>query len=188
MVASSVYGIEALLDQVYATLTGLGYEVWMSHKGTIPIDPARSNFDNCLDAVQQCDLFLGIITGRYGSSAPGELSICHQEIQRAIQLGKPRWFLVHHDVTVARQVLRQFRKGSGWRVKIVGCAVLDDTRIVDMYEEAIWQELPLGQRTGNWAQPFATPDDALRFVATQFEDLDRVRALLERASAGGLDA
>ena len=113
MVSSTVFGIESLLDQVFATLDGLGYEVWMSHKGTIPTNPHRSNFGNCLDAVSECDLFLALITGRYGSTAPGELSITHQEIHRAIALDKLRWFLVHHDVTVARQLLRQFRARTG---------------------------------------------------------------------------
>lgn len=33
MVSSTVYGIEELLERVYAILTNFGYEVWMSHKG-----------------------------------------------------------------------------------------------------------------------------------------------------------
>lgn len=37
MVSSIVYGIEELLNRVYALLTAFGYEVWMSHKGTVQI-------------------------------------------------------------------------------------------------------------------------------------------------------
>jgi hypothetical protein len=37
LVSSTVYGIEELLDRVYTLLTGYGYEVWMSHKGTVPV-------------------------------------------------------------------------------------------------------------------------------------------------------
>lgn len=33
MVSSTVYGIEELLECIYAILTRFGYEVWMSHKG-----------------------------------------------------------------------------------------------------------------------------------------------------------
>jgi hypothetical protein len=36
MVSSTVYGIEELLERIYAILTEFGYEVWMSHKGTVP--------------------------------------------------------------------------------------------------------------------------------------------------------
>jgi hypothetical protein len=86
-------------------LEGYGYEVWMSHKGTIPTNPRKNNFANCLDAVEGCDAFLGIITGQYGSGVEaGKMSITHQEMNRAVQLGKMRWFLVHHDVVVARQL------------------------------------------------------------------------------------
>ena len=67
MVSSCVYGIEELLDRIYTLLTTFGYEVWMSHKGTMPVCSKMSNFENCIQAVARCDLFLGIITPQYGS-------------------------------------------------------------------------------------------------------------------------
>ena len=67
MVSSSVYGIEELLERIYAILTTIGYEVWMSHKGTLPIYSNKSAFENCLYAVEKCDLFLSIISPQYGS-------------------------------------------------------------------------------------------------------------------------
>ena len=57
LVSSTVYGIEELLDRVYTLLTSFGYEVWMSHKGTVPVYPNQTAFESCLHAVQQCDLF-----------------------------------------------------------------------------------------------------------------------------------
>lgn len=44
-----------------------GREVWMSHKGTVPIYPDKTAFESCLLAVERCDLFLAIITSQYGS-------------------------------------------------------------------------------------------------------------------------
>ena len=44
MVSSTVYGIEELLDRIY-TLLIPQYEVWMSHKGTMPVFSKRSAFD-----------------------------------------------------------------------------------------------------------------------------------------------
>ena len=52
MVSSAVYGNEDLLDQIHAMLTKFGYEVWVSHKGTIPVLPDRSAFESCLAAVE----------------------------------------------------------------------------------------------------------------------------------------
>ena len=47
-VSSTVYGIEELLERIYSLLTGFGYEVRMSHKGTLPVISSRSAFENCL--------------------------------------------------------------------------------------------------------------------------------------------
>lgn len=107
MVSSTVYGIEELLEKIYTELTLFKYEVWMSHKGTLPVRSDRTAFENCLAAVDECDLFLVIITPAYGSGRDGaDLSITHQELQRAIARKKPRWLLAHHDVVFARRLLR----------------------------------------------------------------------------------
>ncbi len=58
MVSSTVYGIEELLNRIYTLLTGFHYEVWMSHKGTMPVLSKRTSFENCIKAVERCDLFL----------------------------------------------------------------------------------------------------------------------------------
>ncbi len=184
LVSSAVHGIESLLDQVYAVLDGFGYTVWMSYKGTIPVDPSKSNFENCIAAVDNCDLFLGIITGEYGSGRMGgEDSITHREMLRAIAKDKLRWFLVHHNVDVARQLLKQFRTPTGrWKTgfHLERNPILEDRRIIDMYEAAVRKDVPLGHRTGNWVQPYFTPKDAITFVTTQFESIKRLSPLLGR--------
>ncbi|MGH7136478.1 MAG: DUF4062 domain-containing protein, partial [Pirellulales bacterium] len=93
MVASSVYGFETDLNQLCGVLTGYGYEVWNSHLGTIKNHPGKSNLENGLDAVRQCDVFLGIIRPIYGTGVVGERSITHEEMRLAVSLKKPRWFL-----------------------------------------------------------------------------------------------
>ena len=182
MVSSSIYGMQNLLNQVYAVLKGYGYTVWMSHKGTIPIDSSKSNFDNCLDAVDNCNVFLGIITGRYGTGqVAGQLSITHQEAQRAILRDKPRFFLVHRDVTIARDLLRQYRfdkDGNRLPLAFRRTGVLDDLRILDLYDEVVKDAEPLPERRGNWAQPYFYEPDVLQFLRTQFADVDRIQAML----------
>ena len=182
MVSSSIYGMQNLLNQVYAVLEGYGYTVWVSHKGTIPIDSRKSNFDNCLDAVDNCDVFLGIITGRYGTGqVAGQPSITHQETQRAILRDKPRFFLVHHDVTIARDLLRQYRfdkDGNRLPLAFRRTGVLDDLRILDLYDEVVKDAEPLPERRGNWAQPYFYEPDVLQFLSTQFADVDRIQAML----------
>lgn len=57
MISSTVYGVEELLKRIYTLLTTFGYEVWMSHKGTLPVFSNISALENCLQAVESCDLF-----------------------------------------------------------------------------------------------------------------------------------
>ncbi len=184
MVSSTVYYQESFLDQVFGVLEGLGYTVWMSHAGTLFTDPGLSAFDNCLRAVDACDLFLAIITGRYGSGKQGDgKSITHRELDRAISTGKPAWFLVHSDVAVARQLLRQYKKSQKnlvWSFPFRPTSVLDDLRILQMYEKAMRHHIPLNRRRGNWVQQYYYSTEAIRFIHRQFSDRARVLSLLRQ--------
>ncbi|MCX6141862.1 MAG: DUF4062 domain-containing protein [Ignavibacteriales bacterium] len=187
LVSSTVHRIEDLLDQVYGVLGSLGYKVWMSHKGTIPVHPRKSNFQNCLIAAERCDLFFGIITPFYGSGKAGSgLSITHQEMLKAIKLDKLRWFVAHHHVDFARKLLRQYRffkNGNPKKIKFSKTDVMDDLRVLDMYEAATRDNVPLLSRTGNWVQPYVQSEDVLRFITAQFGDLKRIEQLIEEQKA-----
>ena len=183
MVASTVYHFEDQLDQICAVLAGYGYAVWNSRQGTIPTDPRLSNLDNCIAAARSCDLFLGIIRPFYGSGLVGDTSITHEEFRAALAAGKPNWFLVHRNVTLARQLLKPYlfdESGGRAEFQFKKTAVLDDIRVFDMYEEATRESIPLAERTGNWVQEFGHEQKILQFLEAQFEDIQRVRAICER--------
>lgn len=191
LVSSVVYGYEDLLETIYALLESFGYEVLMSYKGTIPIDPDESAMDSCLQAVDDCDLFLGVILPRYGSGkeTPDGLSITHREAEKAISDNRPRWFLVHEHVAIARQLLSPYRKkdqnGNGTSpfefqagIQFGKTPVLSDVRIIDLIELAMRHDVPdVAERQGNWVQPFGPDDDARLFVTAQFR---RYREVYEK--------
>jgi hypothetical protein len=193
MVASSVYGFQTELDQICGVLLGYGYTVSNSHIGTIVPHPGRSNLDNCLEAVRQCDVFLGIVRPFYGSGKIGPRSITHEEMRLAIELNKPRWFLVHGHVTFARQLLRQYRSFNQgkpwvptWLMKLLGfsrfsfekTAVMDDLRVIDMYDDVTRADQPVAARTGNWAQEFYSLGQALQHIETVFSNPGWVRQVV----------
>ena len=68
MLSTPVYGFENEISQVCILLKYLGYNEWNSHLGTIRVNSALSNLENCLKAVEDCDLFLGIIRTQYGKN------------------------------------------------------------------------------------------------------------------------
>jgi hypothetical protein len=186
MVSSTVYGIEELLERIYAILTRFGYEVWMSHKGTMPVVSTKSAFDNCLHAVEQCDLFLSIITTHYGSGKEHKdaLSISHQELLRAIELNKPRWVLAHDQVVFARTLLSNLEPGYENSKKRAALGlkknpVIDDLRVIDMYEAAIRHDVQFADREGNWVQKFVSPEDAQLYASAQFHRYQEVESFLD---------
>jgi len=172
-----------LLDQIFAVLRGYGYRVWMSHKGTIPLDPSKTAFENCLAAVEAADATFGIINGRYGSGRKGaELSITHQEMLRAIELEKPRFFAVHRDVIIARQLLRQFRQDRKGiprpHTYFKPTSILEDIRILDLYDSATRAGVALSERKGNWVQQYIDDAALLLFIESQFSDINRFKAII----------
>ena len=173
MVSSTVYGVEELLDRVYTLLTAFGYEVWMSHKGTVPVSSNETAFESCLKAVEKCDLFLGIISPQSGSGVDATgLSITHKEMRKAIELNKPRWFLAHDQVVFARRLLMDLGyKTQVQRSKLTlrtGASSISNIKVIDLYEDATMEQLPLDDRQGNWVQKFDRDEDANLFAVAQF--------------------
>lgn len=182
LVSSTVYGIEELLERIYSLLTEFGYDVWMSHKGTLPVFSSRSAFENCLAGVEKCDLFLGLITPHYGSGKDRDgLSITHQELRRAVELNKPRWLLAHDHIVFARSLLANlgFVETEGRKtLRLKKPPILDDLRVIDMYEEAIRFDLALHERQGNWVQKFTNDEEAALFASAQFFRYQEVEQFL----------
>jgi Domain of unknown function (DUF4062) len=184
MVSSAVYGFEKDLRQICAAIAGYKssqykYEVFNSYIGSIYVPPGSSNQEACLRAVDDCDFFFGIILPRYGSG------ITHLEFTRAIQQDKPRGFLSHFSVRYARELLAQYMyadlktrtKQAGF--KFFKSPVFEDVRIIDMYNEAIQDTLPLEQR--RWAHEFGYFDgDEMKFVETEFKNINRLKKDLDQ--------
>lgn len=184
LVSSTVYDYEELLNRIYTILTLFGYEVWMSHKGTMPVFSDHSAFENCIAATEKCDLFLGIITPQYGSGVDDKsgLSITHQELKKAIELKKPRWLLAHDHVVFARTLLTNLGyegKAGRKKLSLKKNPVMADLRVIDMYEEAILSAKPLLERQGNWVQKFSNDADAMLFATAQFSRYQEVEAFIK---------
>jgi hypothetical protein len=209
MVSSVVYGYEELLDRIYASLSTFGYEVWLSHKGTMPVYPNMTALESCREAVQNCDLFLGIILPHYGTGKedPKDDSIVHEELRIAIQENKPRWILAHDHVVFARSLIEklQIKKRAAPKPEKLdrGALSLDkntvfqDLRIIDMYELAIRRDVIVYRdRKGNWVQKFSSTEEANLFAVSQFrryqeaeafvnENFDNAKSVTKRLKSKG---
>jgi len=185
MVGSTVYGFEDQLSQIVAQLQLLDYDVLNSYNGSIKVNPNLSNLENCLNAVKECDLFLGIIRPYYGTGTIGEKNITFEEIKLAIKLKKPYWFLVHRDVVFSRLLFSKMKLKSGDEI-VVEPNRLFDQRTIDIYDFVIKNHEPVTLRNGNWAQEFYRLDEMMTYIITQFSELDFVENILkEKTSKNG---
>ncbi len=179
MVGSTVYGFEDQLSQITAQLNTLGYEVINSHYGSIKVNPHLSNFKNCLNAVDECDLFLGIIRPYCGTGNIGKKNITFEEIKKAIKLKKPYWFLVHRDVVFARNLFKKMKLKSEDEI------IIEENRFfnkqcIDMYEFVIKNHIEITLRNGNWAQEFYRLDEMMAYINAQFSDNDFINEVLNK--------
>ena len=192
MVSSAVYGYQEFLDRIYDLLVALGYEVWMSHKGTIPVLSDNDTLENCMHGVENCDLFLGIITGQYGKTIRNGLSATHLEFKRAIELNKPRWFIVDDRVIFARRFLNEMYSDEDFKTKIrrdevhfKGDASFSDLRLIDMYELA--RERKPESDDVKWVQEYRDDNSALLFTMAQFGRYLEIEELLKKRLANVVD-
>lgn len=160
MVSSTVYGAQSDLDQIAAILRQqFNYDVIMSKEGSVyvPIDHINNPEAACLQAVNDCDLFLGIIFPRYGSG------ITHKEFLKAVELNKPRWFVAHEKIEFLRKLfqpylLDEYKKRTDFELK--KNSVLDSIKVVDMYNDI----------RHNWVQSFSNIGELMFFIEQQFKD------------------
>jgi len=182
LVASTVYGFEGQLAAIYNQLDHYGYDVMNSHMGTVYAGTEKSNIDNCMEAVDECDAFLGIIRPHYGLGVIGETSITHEEVLRAILKKKARWFLADSKVIFARQLLRKAEivdKNVGKKIKLDDVIIrpnnIIDVRSIEIYNEVTLDKVKPKERKGHWAQEYYDFPGMTRFIEAQFKNSDRIK-------------
>lgn len=107
MVSSSVLDFETDLDVICAYLRTLGYNVICSREGTIKADPRLGNFENCYQAVDACNLFLGIVRPYAGSGREKNgKTVTFKEFERARAKHKPCWYIVDKRVGWTKEFCR----------------------------------------------------------------------------------
>ncbi len=189
-VASTVYNFQLNLDQIYELLDGLGYDVLMSHKGTIPLDSSVSNLKNCTEGVEACDVFVGFIRPDYGSGVldKGGKSITQYEFETAFARQIPRFVLADYRVVFTRELFRDkliLEDMSLMQIDIDKISFeknkVMDARCIRMYNQAIKdKELPASRRTGNWVQEYKNLADIQLHLESQFKYTERIKKLIDQ--------
>ncbi len=189
-VASTVYNFQTELNKIYELLDNYGYDVLNSHKGTVPLDSRESNLANCLNGVEECDVFIGFIRPDYGSGIleRNGKSITHYEFDTAVKRAIPRFILADYRVAFTRSLIRKAElTADGAPIQISSANIrfnddkIMDIRCVQLYEEMIKDKIPPMSRKGNWVQQYISLDDIRLHLDSQFKYPERIKKLIEKA-------
>jgi len=191
-IASTVYNFESDLNTIYELLDNLGYDVYMSHKGSLPLNSKLSNLINCTDGVDDCDVFVGFIRPSYGSGVleKGAKSITHYEFDAAYKNNIPRFVLADYRVTFTRELFKDnlvIKNMTKENIKFEDISFENnkvmDTRCIVMYNEAIKdKERPASKRTGNWVQSYIDIKDIILHLDSQFNNSERIKKLINNSN------
>ncbi len=113
-VSSTYYDLKHIRDNLERFIISFGYEPILFERGSIPFDPDEPLDESCYKEAKECDIFVLIIGGRYGSPdnidrekiEKGEIdkgveeynSITKKEFQSAHDVGIPIYILVDKNV------------------------------------------------------------------------------------------
>lgn len=106
-VSSTCYDLKQIRIDLRQFIEGLGFEPMLSEFDSFPVDTSLDTAANCLERVQsEADLFLLIVGGRYGSTAPSGKSITNLEYLQASAKGIPIYVFVQKSVLSVLEVWR----------------------------------------------------------------------------------
>ena len=89
-VSSTCYDLSQIRDDLKRCIIELGHNPILSELKDFPVDPMKSNSENCINAINnEADIFVLIIGNRYGSVLETGMSITNTEFIAALAKGIP---------------------------------------------------------------------------------------------------
>lgn len=98
-ISSTYYDLKQTRENLDQFLTGLGYDTVRNEHGDIPYGNKEELEKYCYKEVNNIDIFVSIIGGRFGSEAKdSEWSISNEELRTAINNGKQVYIFIEKSV------------------------------------------------------------------------------------------
>jgi DNA polymerase III delta prime subunit len=162
--SSTILDLKDLRDALVTWLETDGHQVIASEKGTLPIEPDKHSYDQCLKAVAECDCLVAVIDGRFGGEYPKKglnRSITEEEIATAIAQGKKTLVFVRQSIWDAmatqQTLIKSGAKADYWSVK----NIVEDIRVFGLIDRLKKQPI------NNWIFQFNAPTDLIATIRVQ---------------------
>jgi hypothetical protein len=145
-ISSTFYDLKHIRSSLEVFIESLGFEPVLSEKGSIAFNPDIPLDESCYREVANCDIFVLIIGGRYGSAASGEgqkipssfyeryTSICRREYESAAARNVPIYVLIDRSVHAEHETYRRNRDNINLRY-----AYVDSVNVFRLIDEILAQ-------------------------------------------------
>jgi hypothetical protein len=163
-ISSTFYDLRYIRENLLFFVRSLGYNPILSEKGTVFFDPQRDAADAAVAEVPNCQMFVLVIGGRFGSEMlDSERSVTNAEYQQAIRMHIPVFALVEQGAYSDFEVW-QANQGVEALESIV-FPNADDPRIFEFIEEV------RSQAVNNALTPFHDFADIENYLKSQWASL-----------------
>jgi HEAT repeat protein len=178
--SSTIFDLRDLRDALVQGIETDGHEVIASEKGTLPVNPGKHSYEQCLKAAAECDCLIAILDGRFGGEYPlgSNKSITEAEIEEALKQGKKTLVFVRQSVWDSLANQKAYVKDGADYKPIKN--IVEDTRVFGIIDRI--RRKP----QDNWIFQFNYPTDLLAQIRAQIGTsgtvinwLDRSRQLLQ---------
>lgn len=181
-VSSTYYDLKYVRSSLELFIESLGFVPVLSESGDVAYEPGRALDESCYREVQNSDIYVLIVGGRYGSrssatSPPADAessqvydSVTKMEFQAAAENDMPMYVLIERSVHAEYQTYLRNRDTAD-----VSYAHVDDVNVYRFIEYVG------GQRRNTPVQPFERYADIEQWLRLQWAGL--FREMLARASS-----
>ncbi|MBU9166223.1 DUF4062 domain-containing protein [Burkholderia gladioli] len=171
-ISSTFYDLKIVRDDLARAMKDLGYETIRHEVGAIPYGRSDKLESSCYREVENCDILVCIIGGRYGSgSTVSSGSITQNELREAYDQGKQVYVFVEKNVLSERTFYKNNRD-----IQNLVLTHVSDRKVFDFIDEV--DQLP----TGNPLFPFENAGDIIALLKEQLAGLFQ-RMLKEQSNA-----
>ncbi len=169
-ISSTFYDLRHVRADIDAFISDLGYDAVANERGDIAYGSEQALEEYCYKEIENSDVVVSIIGGRFGSESRAERkSISQMEVATAVKLGRQLYVFVDAEVWAE---LRTYKLNKN--NKDVKYAHADDPRIFEFLEEI--ERL----KSNNTIFPFSESSDIVEILREQWAGL--FQRLLRTAS------
>ena len=160
-ISSTYFDLKSIRDDLARFLKDLGYDTIRHEVGAVPYSRAEKLEASCYREVENCDILVCIVGGRYGtSSSIGTGSITQNELRSAYEQGKQVYVFVERSV---HSEWHFYQKNK--QIAEVTYSAVNDKKVFEFLDEV--SQLP----TGNPLFPFDTSNELTTILKEQFSGL-----------------